>query len=251
MLPEAVREPMVRHLAEVQGAAPRRSGTWVRSRGASRRPGAEVSERGSRVAVAVHVSCLPRLSRSPVRSAVALSPARVGHSARGHRGGAAVGHCEAGELSHLPALVRDAPAGGRLRHPHGARTARACGREHDDGVYARAEPRGIGGAEPCGHAVTEKRCGCRSVRRRARAAPPDAMPFWVRRLGSAISPCACRRTLRRLQRIRHCSSQPLILLLRRVGHVSIRPLRDLRGPGICAAAPNAARAGTSRGLLKK
>jgi integrase len=43
------------------------------------------------------------------------------------------------ELPHAAALVRNAPARRRARHPHDPGTARARRREHDDDLHARAE----------------------------------------------------------------------------------------------------------------
>jgi hypothetical protein len=48
----------------------------------------------------------------------------------------------------------DASAGGRVRHPDSAGAAGASGREHDDGVHARAEPGAAGGSESGGSAVS-------------------------------------------------------------------------------------------------
>ncbi len=42
-------------------------------------------------------------------------------------------------FSALTFLFRDSPAGRWLRHPHGAGTARTCGCEHDDDLYACVE----------------------------------------------------------------------------------------------------------------
>ena len=55
------------------------------------------------------------------------------------RAARAARHRQARELPHAAAFVRHAPAGGRLRHPHGAGAARALGRVHDDDLHARAE----------------------------------------------------------------------------------------------------------------
>ena len=55
-------------------------------------------------------------------------------------------------------LVRDAPPGGRLRHRDGAGVVRACGREDDDDLHARAEPsRFARGAKPGGPVVRRPR----------------------------------------------------------------------------------------------
>ena len=49
-------------------------------------------------------------------------------------------HREARDLPHAAALVRDAPAGGRLRHPHDPGTAGPQRRLDDDDLHARPEP---------------------------------------------------------------------------------------------------------------
>lgn len=61
---------------------------------------------------------------------------------------------ETRELPHAQALVRDAFARGRLRHPHGAGAARALGRLHHDDLHARAQPRRARGGESARPAVT-------------------------------------------------------------------------------------------------
>ncbi len=54
----------------------------------------------------------------------------------------------------IPAtLVRDAPAGGQPRYPHGSRAARSPGRQHHDDLHARPEPGTGRGPEPGGSDV--------------------------------------------------------------------------------------------------
>jgi hypothetical protein len=60
-------------------------------------------------------------------------------------------------LPHLPALLRDASAGVRVRHSHCAGAAGTCGREYDDDLHACPPPRGAGGAESGGRVVTRDR----------------------------------------------------------------------------------------------
>ena len=62
------------------------------------------------------------------------------------------GDREAGDVSHASSLVRDASAGGRLRHPDATGAVGALRREHDDDLHARAEPGASGGSEPGGPA---------------------------------------------------------------------------------------------------
>ncbi len=114
MLPVAVRADLARHLELVrrQHEGDVRSGVGrVALPGRDR---AQVSGRGTRVEVAVCVSCGTDLPGSAVGRAVAVPPARVGGAAGGDAGGADGGDYEAGELSHVPAFVCDAPAGGRV-----------------------------------------------------------------------------------------------------------------------------------------
>ena len=59
-------------------------------------------------------------------------------------------HLQAGLLSHLPPQLRDALAGIRRRHPHGAGIVRSLECQDHPDLHARAEPRRIGGAESAG-----------------------------------------------------------------------------------------------------
>src|SRR4029077_14565651 len=73
--------------------------------------------------------------------ATPAAPARVGRpgSREGRRPSRRRG--EAGHLSHVPALVRDAPPGGWLRHPHRPDAPRSSRRPNDDGVHPRSQSR--------------------------------------------------------------------------------------------------------------
>ena len=84
------------------------------------------------------------------RAGPAAPPGRVRHSAVRKGGGEAVRPHEAGDASFVPARLRDALAGRRLRHPDGAGVARARGRGDDEGFPARPEPRRQRDAEPGG-----------------------------------------------------------------------------------------------------
>lgn len=59
-------------------------------------------------------------------------------------------HLQAGLLSHFPPQLRDALAGIRRRHPHGAGIVRSLECQDHPDLHARAEPRRIGGAESAG-----------------------------------------------------------------------------------------------------
>ena len=51
---------------------------------------------------------------------------------------------QASELSHVPAFVRNASAGSRLRYPDDSEAARAPRSAHDDGLHSRAQSRAHG-----------------------------------------------------------------------------------------------------------
>jgi histidine ammonia-lyase len=88
--------------------------------------------------------------RSAHRSSAEAPPARVG-AAAGRQGGGAEGrHREAGQPAHAAPLVRNAPAGGQPRHPHGAGASRAPRREHHADLHARTQPGSARGPEPGG-----------------------------------------------------------------------------------------------------
>ena len=53
-----------------------------------------------------------------------------------------------GLVSLLSTFVRDAPSGGRLRHPHGPGAARSHRRQHHDDLHTRAQSWGIRCAKP-------------------------------------------------------------------------------------------------------
>ena len=57
-----------------------------------------------------------------------------------HRAVREAGLTKARHVPHVPPLVRDAPAGGRLRHPDGPGAAGAPGRADDHDLHARAQP---------------------------------------------------------------------------------------------------------------
>ena len=78
---------------------------------------------------------------------------------------------------HLPALVRDPPAGGRLRHPHRAGPAGPPRRRHHDDLHARPQPGPGGGAEPGGPDAGDvgRTDGSWGLRRRCRVTSADAV----------------------------------------------------------------------------
>jgi hypothetical protein len=116
---------------------------------------AEEPAGGACTAVAVAVSGGAHAG-GPVGRTVAHAPASERGTACGHGVGPALGHRAAGDLPRIPALVRDASAGGWLRHPDGAGAAGPQRRIGDDGVHARAESRRTRGEESVGPTLGQR-----------------------------------------------------------------------------------------------
>jgi integron integrase len=81
--------------------------------------------------------CLGSVPRSVHPSSRAPPVEREGHPACRTGSGAHGAAHPAGELSHAPALLCDAPAGRRLRHSHRAGAARALRPQDDDDLHTR------------------------------------------------------------------------------------------------------------------
>ena len=90
------------------------------------------------------------------RPAGAPSRPRDDPAARGARGREPRRRHEARGLPHVPALVRDPPAGERLRHPHDPGAARPQGPLHDDDLHPRAQQGRARREEPVRRAVSRK-----------------------------------------------------------------------------------------------
>ncbi len=150
MLPEGARDRLQRHLEGVRALHAADLAAGLGTGGAARRPRAEVSERRDGLEMAVRVSSRTDLPRSAIRRAVTVSLAQERGAAGGSRCGQAGPVDEAGHMPHISAFVRDPSARGGIRHSDSAGAARACGREHDDDLHARAEPGWAGSAEPDG-----------------------------------------------------------------------------------------------------
>lgn len=103
MLPDTIRERVQGHghLADVHRTHERDLGRGSRPCGAPRRARAKVSERSDGVAMAVGVSGGSHLPGRAFRSADALSSARVGSPARGHRRGAPCRRHETCDTPHI------------------------------------------------------------------------------------------------------------------------------------------------------
>ena len=66
-------------------------------------------------------------------------------------------HLPARQLPHLPPLFRDPPARGGVRYPHHPGALGPPGREDDDDLHTRLEPRRPRRAQPCRSSVDAKR----------------------------------------------------------------------------------------------
>jgi len=96
-------------------------GFWIKS--------AKPSERGTTVIPSQRKSPDSRGKRPPAKG--------------GSRGRAAGRDCESGGAAHVAALLRDTPAGGRIRHPHGPGAVGAPGRFCDPSVPSSGAYRGM------------------------------------------------------------------------------------------------------------
>jgi integrase len=136
----------------------------------------QIPERTHRVGLAVRVSRVSGVYRSEMGATDAVSSARV-RCAEGCRPrGAAGGDHEACGATHLPSLVRDAPARGWVRHSDRAGAARARGRQHDHDVHACAQSWSARRAESCRSTLTSGERG------------------WPRTVASNQGPRACGST---------------------------------------------------------
>ena len=75
------------------------------------------------------------------RSSASASPRRNRPSARCEGSGVVGRHQEARHLPHIPPLFRHPPARGRIRHPDDPGTAGSPGRQYDDDLHPRPQPR--------------------------------------------------------------------------------------------------------------
>ena len=87
--------------------------------------------------------------RSEMGTTNALSPSRIGGPEGGGARRTAGRDHEACGSTHVQALIRHAPARGRLRHQNRAGAARTCGCQHDHGVHACAQSWSARRAESC------------------------------------------------------------------------------------------------------
>jgi len=139
LLPAALTPRLAEHLAHVKA---QHDADLAAGRGAVALPGAlrEVSQRATRVGVAMGVSRDAFLCRGGAPGTPPASSPRIGRAAGGQSCREGCRHSAASNVPLAAALVRDAPARSRLRHPDDLGAARPPRREHDDDLYARAQP---------------------------------------------------------------------------------------------------------------
>lgn len=125
MLAVAVAEPLRAHLVRGTPAARKRPSGWGWGRAVARGARAEVARRRARLAVAVGVSCNPGAPRGRRWRYPASSLARVGRPARRPPCSHGRRDRQAGDVSHLPPLIRHASPRGGVRHPDLAGAARS------------------------------------------------------------------------------------------------------------------------------
>ena len=147
MLPESLKPALVEHLEKVRrlhekDVALGFGGVYLPD-ALGETPGCR-----DRVEVAVRLPVRGVLGRSAVGRAPPAPRPRGFDEPGSDEGGAGLGGREAGDEPQLPAQLCDAPVGGELRHPHGARTPRPRRREHDDDLHARVEQGRLGSPQP-------------------------------------------------------------------------------------------------------
>ena len=130
-----------------EGAARGRCDGRARERRTAGSAPVEVSQRAVRVGVAVGFPGDAVLRGFGDGRTAPASPARVGSATCGQGRRSSRRHPSSGHLSFAAALICDAPARSGLRHQNNPGVARASGREYDDDLHARAQPRWAWGTE--------------------------------------------------------------------------------------------------------
>ena len=135
--------------SSVSAACTRRSGEWRGLGGPPARARAEVSRCPSRAGLAMGLS--RHAPPSPRRDGGAAPPplSRVGDPTRSQARPRPGGDRQACGLPHLPPLLRDSPARGRLRYPYRPGAPWPPRHPDDDGLHARPQPRWPRGRQPC------------------------------------------------------------------------------------------------------
>jgi Phage integrase, N-terminal SAM-like domain len=109
----------------------------------------QIPERTHRMGLAVRVSRVSGVYGSEMGSTDAVSSARIRRAESGRARGTAGRDREACRSTHFQALIRNTPDRGWPRHQNRPGAARARGRQHDDGVHARAQSRSARRAQSC------------------------------------------------------------------------------------------------------
>ncbi len=135
MLPERLRAPLLRHLAEVRVQHERDLASGA---GGVELPGALSLK-------------YPNAGREWAWQWVFPAGRMYEDAETGQRPGQR--DSKEGKLSHAAALFCNASARDGVRHSYGAGAVRPPQRRDDDDLHARAESRGIGCEKPCRHAV--------------------------------------------------------------------------------------------------
>jgi len=99
-----------------------------------------------------------RICRDPQWGPPSRFHLRVGGAEGGRRCRAGRGHPQARRPAQYAPFFCDPSPRRRLRHPHRAGTARACRREYDDGLSARAKPRRARRSGPARPTLSQGRC---------------------------------------------------------------------------------------------
>lgn len=124
-----------------------------------------------------------RLRGPPDRPAPPASPARVCPATRGKDSGPSRRDPQAGQLSHVPPLLRPPPAGSQLRHPDGSGAPRSHRCQHDPDLHPRLEPGPRRRPKPGG---PHPRSMTRLPLGRCRASSDPTRQFRRARTGSAL-----------------------------------------------------------------
>jgi integrase len=152
MLPAALTAELRRQVARVRRTHEQRRRVRRRLRRPAHGAAAQDPRRQPPAAMAVAVPSGPAPRGQGNRRTTPPPPPRDRRPARRHRSRTTRGHHEASDVPHVPSLVRHAPAGGRLRHPHRAGTPRPPQRPHDHDLHPRAEPGRPRRPQPAGRA---------------------------------------------------------------------------------------------------
>jgi len=152
MLPVNLAKPLERHLQKIQAQHEEDLEAGFGSCLLAERDRAKIPARGKGMGVAVCVSFFSFIIRSAFSRSceTATSYRRNSLAGRGEESSTRIGYYQTGDVSHTAAFVRDALTRAWLRHPNRAGVARTQGREHNNGLHARAQQAGYWREESAG-----------------------------------------------------------------------------------------------------